>query len=124
MIRRAFPGGMYGEAQPNGAYAVLVPGSHLETHSGPIPRSDILHLRLSPDGTQIAGQAAFGDGQYLHWSNGQWFTSPAGTCYGVSVVAFWPDGRLEVSTPEKRYGSQGIRYIAERVYTGDETYGD
>lgn len=123
--RQSWPGGMYGECQPDGRFAVWLP-DRIETHAGPIalPAQSILHHRLSPVGATIAGQAGFGDGQYVVWDGASWSVSPERVTYGVSVVAFWPDGRLEVSMPEKGYGSQGIRYIADRVYTGDETYGD
>lgn len=130
MRELSFPGGSYCEAQPNGEWAVLFVDAHVRNGRGIIPLKNgmnPLYMRLSPDGTKVAGQG-HDTGLALLWTSTGWQTlEPA---HGVSPVAFWPDGRLEVSTPEKGYGSQGIRWLEfvdgdptkPLVHTGDATY--
>jgi len=119
------PGGWYGEARVDGQYAVLVTGSHIQTHAGVVPLPDatnVLFVRVTPNGVfRIAGQDHKGRGN-LEWFEGTWRL--VGDSYGVNPVLYDLGGVLHQGAP--RFGSQGFRYAATdgRIFTGDETYAD
>lgn len=75
MTRTPFPSATYLDSWPNGPFAVLYPGSHLETHLGrvalpPGETFGLLYLHCTPDplvGFRIGGQR-HDDGQMQEWT--------------------------------------------------------
>lgn len=117
MIRDTLPL-WYGEAEPDGSWAGLIPDQHVLTDKGIVPlcpAGNTLFLRKR--GNRLACQGQTGD-NWL-WDGSQW--QNLGPSYGVSPVAFAPDGSVVQNTVA--FGSQGIRWIDEAgVHTGDATY--
>jgi hypothetical protein len=127
MTRQFFAGGWYVDALPSfhsGEFAVLYPGSHIQSHIGRIelPGDEPLYLRITNIGVfKFAGQA-HNSARTLEW-DGAWHDRPV-AC-GVSPVIYDGFGQLLISQCGP-VGSQGYRYVNAadgRVITGDQTYG-
>lgn len=110
---------------PSGEYAILFPGSHIQTHLGRVelpPFDEPLYHRITNvGGFKIAGQAHQST-RTLEFVDWQWHDrQPA--C-GVSPVIYDHLGKLHISQCGP-VGSQGYRYVdmLGRIWTGDETYG-
>lgn len=137
MRRLEIPDGLYGEALPDGQYAVLVKGAHIQTHLGniPLPAEEVggwgpLYLRIASAPFRVAGQASQVAG--VTWERtyrggwwgggwGDWKCIPLTAC-GVSPVIYDRDGVLHIS--DCSIGSQGWRYVSDagELITGDATY--
>jgi hypothetical protein len=123
-VRTFYPGGSYVDAHPSGVFAVLYPGSHLQSHLGRIdlpPGDEPLYHRITTvGGFRIAGQA-HASLRTLEWIAGSWIDRPQ-AC-GVSPVIYDRSGVLHIS--DCSVGSQGYRYVDpdNRIHSGDETYG-
>lgn len=121
MNKIEIPGGWYGEAHPNGAYAVaLFEQQALETHKGRwnIGR-DLLYVRTRAIPTfHAAGQDQNGAGNYEVNSDGD--IMRVGDSFGVNPVIYDLQGNLIQATASH----QGFRYVGpdNRPRTGDETY--
>lgn len=138
MNRVDFAGGSYCDANPDGAFVVLMSGRHLSTHRGHIalpvyPHAsgktmpfDVLQVRIAPDGAQFAGVGATGPhaDTALHWKAGAWdYTGRL--AYGPSSVIFDRQNRLRVHS-DRTQGPIGYRYVDEQgnIITGEATYID
>lgn len=110
----------YGEAEPDGSWAGLVPDKHVLTNTEVIPLcpgGNTLYLRKRGPLLTCQGH---GDGRNYLWNGKGWVD--LGPSYGVSPVAF--DLNNNVVQNIVAFGSQGIRWIDEDgVHTGDQTYG-
>jgi hypothetical protein len=110
----------YGEAEPDGSWAGLVPDQHVLTNTEVIPLcpgGNTLYLRKR--GSLLTCQG-HGDGRNYLWNGKGWVD--LGPSYGVSPVAF--DLSNNVVQNRVEFGSQGIRWIDEAgIHTGDQTYG-
>ena len=128
-----FPGALSAVALPSGEWAVVFPGSHIQSHLGPIepPRGqsgpfDVLYLDITnAGGFKIAGQAqqepnSPNRGTWM-WENGQW-RHVSTEAPGTYPVMFDAHGELHIATPEQN-GSQGWRYVDANgsLITGDDT---
>ena len=128
-----FPGALSAVALPSGEWAVVFPGSHIQSHLGPIepPRGqsgtfDVLYLDITnAGGFKIAGQAQqepnSPDRGTWMWENGQW-RHVSTEAPGTYPVMFDAQGELHIATPEQN-GSQGWRYVDANgsLITGDDT---
>ena len=128
-----FPGALSAVALPSGEWAVVFPGSHIQSHLGPIepPRGhsgpfDVLYLDITnAGGFKIAGQAQqepnSPDRGTWMWENGQW-RQVSTEAPGTYPVMFDTNGQLHIATPEQN-GSQGWRYVDANgaLITGDDT---
>lgn len=124
----SIPGGWYGEARPNGAYAVSLLDGRVQTDSGvrvvPQPGDHVLYLRLAVDGQRFAGQAHSGAGSW-EWDGQQWQLR-ANPAFGISGLIYDASDTLVFAVPGVT-GTQGFRYVEDgtgRLVTGDETYAD
>lgn len=125
MQRRDFTRAWYGEALPDGSFAVISEGI-IKTHYGSIPITpvgDPLFLRLAPDGKRCAGQEPRDgfDGAW-EWDGNKWAVVDPVAC-GTSPVIYDRTGQLVVSHCGP-VGVQGYRFVDQngRLWTGDETY--
>jgi hypothetical protein len=128
-----FLGGMYAVCLPGNEYAVLYPGSHIESHLGmiplPDPGFDILEFEITvADGEfKIAGKAQrepnSPDRGVWEWrqSTSEW-THLSTDARGTYPVIYDHAGVLHHAT-QAQNGSQGWRYVAENgaLVTGDDT---
>ena len=125
-----FLGAMYAVALPSNAYAVLYPGSHIESSWGQIalPGFDIIEFDIATaHGGKLAGKAQRephdphrGTWMY-HVAMGEW-EHVSLHAHGTYPCLFTADGTLALADPTHN-GSQGWRYVAEdgRLVTGDDT---
>lgn len=123
MTRKDFPGGWYGDALPDGRYAVLIKGQRVDTHLGPVslPGEDILFLDVAPTTPfKVAGQSQNGRGTLESREGGQF--QVVGSSFGVLPNIYLPNGDLLLATASH----QGFRYIDDngRPVTGDESQRD
>lgn len=123
------PGGWYGAAWPDGAYAVCVPSSRtVTTHHGTLdtPVGFPIHLDVTMvGGWHIAGKSWEGHHTVLY-RDGAWTRIEQEAIGGQCSVAFAPDGTLVINGSTIPYaGANGIRYVTEdgEIVSGDETYG-
>lgn len=124
-----FGGGWYSVALPSGEFACLMPGSHIQSHLGPIlfppDGQNVLFLDATAvDGFKIAGQSQGGLGNVefdARWA--RWSVASAAS-HGVNPCLYDNAGILHHATPAQ--GSQGYRFCDDqnRLWTGDETYHD
>jgi hypothetical protein len=134
MTPRTFAGGWYADCLPDGSFAVLFEGSHIETHLGrvelptvslDIEREDnVLYLRIwSGDVFKIAGQSHRGQGN-VEWRSDTRAWRIVGPSYGVNPVLYDRQGNLHTGAPH--FGSQGLRHLDDSgmIVTGDQTYAD
>jgi hypothetical protein len=125
-----FIGGMYAVCLPGIGYAVLYPGSHIESHWGRIelPGFDVIEFDITArNGGKLAGKAQRepNDPQRGTW---QWHAATRDWEHvGVNAHGTYPciyanDGTLVLADPEHN-GSQGWRYVAEsgELITGDDS---
>lgn len=122
------PGAWYGEARPNGAYAVSLLDGRVQTPDGvrgvPQPGEQVLYLRLAADGHRFAGQAHSGAGSW-EWDGQQWQLR-ANPAFGISGLIYDSQDQLVFAVPGVT-GTQGFRYVqdgTDHLVTGDETYAD
>lgn len=118
MIKETIPA-WYGEAEPDGSWAGLFVGKEVLSNLHSIPLESWGNtLFLRKHGPKLACQG-HSDGRNHYFDGVTWHD--IGPSYGVSPVAFAPDGSVVQNTVE--FGSQGIRWIDEQgVHTGDATY--
>jgi hypothetical protein len=124
-----FLGGMYAVALPTQEYAVLYPGSHIESIWGRIdlPGFDILEFDITAhDGGKLAGKAQSDDpakwGTWLWRAKNRHWERVSAFAHGTYPAIFANDGTLVIADPAQ-HGSQGFRYVAEdgRLVSGDDT---
>jgi len=131
LTRTVVPGGVYGERCTTGETAVLIWGSHVQTHLGNValPPDELraggkgpLYTRIRCAPFAFAGQSHAGLGTW-QWRVGIGWTLHPPAC-GVSPVIYTAAGDLLIS--DCSVGSQGFRYIDRhgRPISGDMTYAD
>lgn len=123
----------YAVCLPGVPYAVLYPGSHIESHLGMIelPGFDIIEFEITDvGGFKIAGKAQREPndplrGTWLWRESTHKWEHVALDAHGEYPCIFDAAGNLHRATPE-RNGSQGWRYLAENgeLITGDDTKND
>jgi hypothetical protein len=124
-----FLGGLYAVALPTAEYAVLYPGSHIESLWGKIdlPGFDIIEFDITAaHGGKLAGKAQTNDP--AKWGTWMWHAATrewehvSSSAHGTYPCIFTADGVLALADGAHN-GSQGWRYVDEhgRLVTGDDT---
>jgi hypothetical protein len=124
-----FLGGLYAVALPTAEYAVLYPGSHIESLWGKIdlPGFDIIEFDITAaHGGKLAGKAQTDDPS--KWGTWMWHATTrewehvSSSAHGTYPCLFTSDGVLALADGAHN-GSQGWRYVDEhgRLVTGDDT---
>jgi hypothetical protein len=124
-----FLGGLYAVALPTAEYAVLYPGSHIESIWGQIdlPGFDIIEFDITAhDGGKLAGKAQSNDpatwGTWMWRARTRVWERIVPEAHGTYPCIFTAEGTLVLADPTNN-GSQGWRYVDEhgRLVTGDDT---
>lgn len=125
-----FPGGLYAVALPGPHWAVLYPGSHIDSGVGtiPLPGFDIIEFDITMAGGifKLAGKAQrepdSPDRGTWQWTQRDGWEHVSLTAHGTYPCIYTKDGTLVLADPIHN-GSQGWRYVAEdgSLVTGDDT---
>jgi hypothetical protein len=126
MERIELAGAWEGDALPGGRFCAAYPDGRVATHAGVWQAPEWLRYpRLHPVSDEVTGTRQSGLAAVISLDGPDDWREVAAQSCGLSAVIYDAAGTLLINSDcAAPYYSLGFRYVADRVYSGAETYAD